>query len=59
MWSLGVVMTDPGVGDVIELVSAEAHEVIEALPFYGADERLREGVRLGRSDRTAQPLSTV
>ena len=39
--------------------TTRAHEVIEALPFYGADKRFGEGIGLGRSDRTAQPFSTV
>ena len=59
MRALGVVIADPGIRDVIELVPAEAHEVIEAFPLYGADERLRESVRLGCLDWTANAFGTV
>jgi len=56
---LGVVVTDPGARDVIELVPTEAHEVVEAFPFDGADERLRECVGLRSLDWTAEPFGTV
>ena len=44
---------------LIELVSTEAHEVIEAFPFDGADERFREGVCLGCLDWTAESLGAI
>ena len=59
MRALRIVMTNPDVGDVIELVSTEAHEVVEAFPFYCPDERFREGIRLGCLDRTANSFGTV
>ena len=59
MGPLGVVMADPGTGDVIEWVPAEAHEVIETFPFYRADERFREGIRLGCLDPTAESFGAV
>ena len=43
---LRIVVADPGIRDVVELVPTEAHEVVETLPFYRLDERLGEGVGL-------------
>ena len=59
MGPLGVVMADPGTGDVIELVPAEAHEVIETFAFHCADEGLGEGIRLGCLDRTAESFGAI
>ena len=59
MRSLRVVVADPCARNVVELVPAEAHEVIETLPFYRADKRFREGLRLGCLDRAAESLGAV
>ena len=59
MRPLRIVVADPGARNVIELVPAEAHEVIETLPFDGADERFREGIRLGCLDWTAESFGAV
>ena len=56
---LRIVVADPGARNVIELVPAEAHEVIEAFAFHCADEGLGEGIRLGCLDGTANSIGAV
>ena len=59
MRALGIVVVDPGIRDVVELVPAKAHEVIETLPFDGADERFCEGIGLRCLDWTTESFGAV
>ena len=50
--SLCIVVLDPGLDDVSELIPAEANEVVQAFPLQRTDEGLGERVRLGGAGRT-------
>lgn len=45
MASVSVIMSEPGSYNVVQLVSAEAHEVIQAFAFQCSNETFAEGVR--------------
>ena len=50
MWAFGVVVSNPGTCDVMQMIYTEAHEVIQAFTFQRTDKRFTEGVCLWRSD---------
>ena len=52
--ALRIVVADPDVGDVTELAPAKAREVIETLPLYGADERLRSPIQAPKANAFAE-----